>query len=137
MGREIVAIYVVLDFLLIAISLIIGKNWLLNTQISFFCTLFIAYATFKTYKGKVQDELLSGKYDDFDEWQDDEEMDKKDKSFSLVFFSPFKLASYGLLALSFYMLVKFNLISPVAFFIGVIPMPLGALIYGAFLSKQS
>ncbi|PSM51797.1 putative membrane protein [Campylobacter blaseri] len=128
MIKRLFKIYISLDFILIFISLFLGKYWLLNSQISFFISVFISYISMKNYQNMIDSELLSGKYDDIKE---DENVKIGTVKNSVTFFSPLKILAYLVLGVSFYILNKLEMLNPLAFLVGVLPMPLGSIIYGA------
>ncbi|CZE48385.1 hypothetical protein [Campylobacter geochelonis] len=134
MELKLFKIYALLDCILILVCIMMGRNWLLNSQISFFISIFIAYASFKSYKNRIENEIYSGKYDDLGE--DDEVQKIGAKASAITFFSPLKILGYLFLGGSFYLLAKYAFLNVAAFSIGIALMPLGAIIYGIFFDKS-
>ena len=134
MERGLVKIYLILDIFIIVISLLIGNFWLLNTQISFFLTMLIAFVSIRSYKKLINKELHSGKYDDLEE---DEIIEVGKFRNSATLFSPIKFLVYGLLGLCVYLLAKFETLNVLAFLVGAMPYPIGALIYGVMSDKKN
>ncbi|MBP3207893.1 MAG: hypothetical protein J6M21_06505 [Campylobacter sp.] len=127
MIKKVLKIYLILDLLLILATPFLGLKWLLNSQIAFVCALLIIFAAHKSYKRRINLELLSGKYDNIGEFDDDEE--KKKTRFSFTFFAPLKMLSYAFMALCIYILAKFNLFWIVGFLAGTSIIPIGTLIF--------
>ena len=135
MIKKVLKIYLILDLLLVLATPFLGLKWLLNSQIAFVCALLIIFAAHKSYKKRINLELLSGKYDNIGEFSDDEE--KKKTKFSFTFFAPFKLLAYAFTALCIWLLAKFSLFNAPGFLIGVSVVPLGTLIFAYLQGKES
>lgn len=133
MERGLVKIYLILDAFVVIISLFVGKFWFLNTQISFFITMLIAFISYKNYKNLLNKELHSGKYDNL---ESDEILKISKFQSAKTFLSPFKFVAYSLFGLSIFILAKLNLLNPLALLVGVFIYPLGAFIYGVFYDKS-
>lgn len=58
--NKIAFVYLGVDICLIALSLVLGGTWLLNTQIAFICSVLIVFASFISYKNLVQKRLEDG-----------------------------------------------------------------------------
>ncbi|MCZ6116840.1 hypothetical protein [Campylobacter ureolyticus] len=127
-------IYLILDFILAILSFVFGLKWLISSQISFIITMFIANFSFKSYKNMIDKELRSGKFDYLEE--NDEGIKISKKSSALTFLSPFKIVGYFALGLSFYILVKTELLNVYGFMAGVFPYPIGAMIYGILYANK-
>ena len=76
MIKKVLKIYLILDLLLVLATPFLGLKWLLNSQIALVCALLIIFAAHKSYKRRINLELLSGKYDNLGEFSDDEEKKK-------------------------------------------------------------
>lgn len=147
MPKRVLKIYILIDAIVLFLALFFGFKWLISSQISFLLSIFIVWASFRSYKGLVEREVMSGKFDDYD-YVDKEDLSKEElkelnKSASKVtgvakagaFLSPLKLLGYTFLGLSFYLLAKFELMHAVGFLVGVLPITVGTMI-GAFVSED-
>ncbi|WP_060826222.1 hypothetical protein [Sulfurospirillum cavolei] len=75
--------YLAGDVAVLAVSLMQGGNWLLNTQAAFACSLLITFASFYSYHRMVQSRLAAGAIppDKFEHYyeDDDEESEKENE----------------------------------------------------------
>ena len=126
---KILSFVLVFDFIIAVCMGFLGLKWFLNSQIAFFCTLLIIFASYKNYKAKINSELHSGKYDD----PSDDEI-KKNPTLFLTFFSPLKILSYILLIVAMFLLVKFEFFHAIGFIIGVSGVPI-SLLLGLYLKR--
>jgi hypothetical protein len=155
--------FLITDILLITISLLIGKMWLINTQAAFICSMLIIFSSFSSYKKSINKKIKNGdngRYkDEYDELEDpynlfDEEINddntKKKKTgvvnYTIKGFASgiggalniYRLFSYVFLIIVFLYLNKHNLFNPIPFFIGLSVVPFASLASSISLkSKQS
>lgn len=131
----------VVDVVVIFLFVFFDYKWFISSQISFALSMFIAYTNFRSYDNLVSSEIRSGKFDNID---DTDNIDDEEDSYlpkvskprqAMTFFSPLKLFGYVILGVSFYLLVKFDLMNALGFMAGVLPLPLGTMI-GAFASED-
>ena len=134
MTKKVLKVYFGLDLIVIFLSLFFGIKWLLNSQVAFICALIVIYFAYKSYKKRINLELLSGKYDNLGEFEDDNEAKKG--RFSFTFFAPFKMLSYAFMALCIYALAKFDLFWIVGFLAGVSIIPIGTLVFAFLQGKK-
>ncbi|QKF64941.1 hypothetical protein [Campylobacter corcagiensis] len=147
MPKKILKIYILIDAIVLFLALFFGFKWLISSQISFILSIFIVWASFRSYKGLVEKEIMSGKFDNYEDFYEDyltkEELKELNKhnlkvdvtSKAVAFFSPLKLLGYTLLGLCFYLLTKFELIHAIGFLVGVLPLTFGTII-GAFAGED-
>ncbi|MDA3049369.1 hypothetical protein OFO03_04770 [Campylobacter sp. JMF_02 ED1] len=147
MKKEILKIYLIFDFLVLALGGLLcafGAKFapfFASSQLGFFCSLAVVFFSHRAYALRLEDEIRSGKYDKIanDEF-DDENLAKPKKSavksnFATAFFSPFKILSYLALIFGIWLLAKFNLLNPLALMLGVSVIPLGTLVF-VFCNKE-
>ena len=155
--------YLLGDAIVISISLLFGKYWLINTQTAFICSMLITFAAFYGYKKSIQkgiknsnseefreplDELLDpyNLYDDEDMQEDENSKQKKDGLFKYIVkgfasgisgaINPTRLLSYIILILSFLYLNKANIFNPFAFFIGLSIVPIVSMFIATLKQKN-
>lgn len=128
----------ILNFAVACLLLLVGAAVFFSSQVGFFCTLLIVFLSHKSFEDRLESEILSGKYDDIEEFE--ENLDAKDKNlpktnFTLTLFSPFKIFAYILFFLLMYLLLNLELFSPLGIIVGVAIVQLGSFIYGAIFEK--
>lgn len=127
MVKKIALIYFLLDFILIVFSLFFGKNFLISSQVAFFCSVLIFLTSARAYKSKIYNELYNTNFDKNGEYSK--------KNLSFTFFSPLKILAYIFFGICFFGLQKINILNPFAFLIGTTLMPIGMVIYGVLIDK--
>jgi len=91
MKSKISFVYLGASVFLILLSLFMGGKWLINTQVSFICSMIVVFASFLSYKGMIEKRLEDGaipeeideldKIDDkFGLFRDDEDIEAKELS---------------------------------------------------------
>lgn len=124
--KNLALIYCLLDAVMIIVSIFIGTNFFLNSQISFFCSLFILFFSIRAYNKKVFNDTFYNE----DISQTNEQ---KPKTFKLqkvtTFFSPFKIIGYALLISGFFFLKNSSRLEILPFLLGILLMPLGMMIF--------
>jgi len=53
-------VYIGASVFLILLSLLMGGEWLINTQVAFICSMIIIFASFLSYKGMIEKRLENG-----------------------------------------------------------------------------
>ncbi|MFV0482004.1 MAG: hypothetical protein ACK5LP_08465 [Campylobacteraceae bacterium] len=130
--------FLIVDVFIIAISLFVGKNWLINTQLAFFSSLFIIFGTFAGYKNLVtskaeaEEERLKNE-EEIDESEKESGLKKSMSNLGLTMgaaLSFYRIIGYALLFLSMFFLARTSMFEPLAFFVGVSGIIVGALLFG-------
>lgn len=119
--------YVLIDMFLIILSILIGGNWLINTQIGYICSILIVLCSYFVHKNMV---LKNVQITQIDDKLDDKlaiKQIKKQAHVSKVFFAPLRMFSYLFLVFCFFILVHYKIFNAVAFFVGI-----GAMIVANF-----
>ncbi len=156
-------IYLFGDAIVVIISLLFGRYWLINTQIAFICSMLITFAAFYGYKKSIQkgiknsnleefreplDELLDpyNLYDNEDEQEDKSNKQKKDGMFKYITkgfaggisgaINPARLLSYIILILSFLCLNRAGVFNPFAFFTGLSIVPIASMFVAVMKQKS-
>lgn len=124
--------------ILLSIGLWFGLNFLISSQISFFCTLLVLICNFYTYKSKINSILSSNNFDFDDESCDDfilndkMQIDKIESNQKIkhkflpsivslfAFFSPLKLISYFIMSICFLILLRNEILNISGFMIGIL-----------------
>ncbi len=163
--RKLSFVYLIADFLLIAVSIYLGGLWLLNTQVAFILSMIITFASFFSYKVMIEKRIEEGdkrEYRDFYDELDDaynlyeDEIDSKNRaeeitkkvekksSFYRMFanlassisgaLSLYRLLSYLLLVVVILYMIRHEVFSPIAFFVGISVVPIASLI--GFLARD-
>ncbi len=163
--RKLSFVYLIADFLLIAVSIYLGGLWLLNTQVAFILSMIITFASFFSYKVMIEKRIEEGdkrEYRDFYDELDDaynlyeDEIDLKNRaeeitkkvekksSFYRMFanlassisgaLSLYRLLSYLLLVVVILYMIRHEVFSPIAFFVGISVVPIASLI--GFLARD-
>ncbi len=159
-------VYLIADFLLIALSIYFGGLWLLNTQVAFVLSMIITFASFFSYKVMIEKRIEEGdkrEYRDFYDELDDaynlyeDENDPKTKveeitktkvekksGFYRMFanlassisgaLSLYRLLSYILLIVVILYMIRHEVFSPIAFFVGISVVPIASLV--GFLARD-
>lgn len=78
MKTKVSFVYLGASLFLILLSLFMGDKWLINTQVSFICSMIIIFASFLSYKGMIERRLENGEIPD-----EVDELDKIDDKFGL------------------------------------------------------
>lgn len=124
--KKLAIFYFFLDLALIVAMSYFGALWILNSQIGLFCSLVILFSSYCGYKKRIEYKSKNCEPDDEDE-------DKTFKKFDFIgAFWPYRLISYGLIILVFFILNRHGLFEPFAFLAGIALMPLGAFLCGVF-----
>jgi len=151
--------FLIMDILLIIVSLLVGKMWLINTQMAFICSMLITFASYYSYKKSINKKIKNancGRYkDEYDELEDpynlfDEETnDTKKKKTGVINYTVkgfasgiggalniYRLSSYVFLIIVFLYLKRHNLFNPIPFFMGLSIVPFASLVF-SLKSKQN
>lgn len=124
--KNLVLTYCLLDTMLIIISIFIGTNFFLNSQISFFCSLIILFSSIRAYSKRV----LNDTFYDENVSQTHEQKPKKFMPQKIMtFFSPFRIIGYALLISGFLFLKNSARLEILPFLLGIFLMPLGIMIF--------
>ncbi len=78
MTSKISFVYLGASIFLILLSLFMGGEWLINTQVAFICSMIIIFASFLSYKGMIDRSIENGEIPD-----EVDELDKIDDKFGL------------------------------------------------------
>ncbi len=163
--RKLSFVYLIADFLLIAVSIYLGGLWLLNTQVAFILSMIITFASFFSYKVMIEKRIEAGdkrEYRDFYDELDDaynlyeDKIDSKNRaeeitekvekksSFYRMFanlassisgaLSLYRLLSYLLFVVVILYMIRHEVFSPIAFFVGISVVPIASLI--GFLARD-
>ncbi len=158
-------IVILIDLLFISYSFFASRYFLLNSQLAFISSLFIVLGSFWGYKRVVQKRIDITGRDSIDEIEDRfelyEETKPCDKSPREIleeekarikskraglrhfvmgaggFFSPFRLAGYGVLVVSILVLIRKGLFEPMSFLAGLAIVPIAALVLALLPEDQS
>lgn len=147
------------DVVAICIALLQGGEWLLNTQVAFFCSLLITLASFRSYHRFVRSRVDAGMipedaYDKFYRNDEDEEDDAQEeqkslkaakigfkesfKNLSLSYksaLSLYRIVSYVILFLAVLFLIRHDKLDAVAFFVGLSVVPLSSFMSVLLVKK--
>ena len=150
--KRVFYIFLIVDLFLSIISYFVGQfNWVINSQIAFFSSLLVTFASFDSYKKMIEariengeipidrDELdmIDDKYELFEEKKDFKEVFKEEKKraknikqsisnlkkSSSAIFSFKRVGSYVLLFVGFIFLVKNSLFEMTPYLIGLLIVP--------------
>jgi len=115
------------NFLAELFSLIFGSYKVaINLEISAICVLLIAIGNYKSYKSFIEKEAQTQLE------IENKQINKKSKKIGIKklksFVSLFRLLGYIFLIFSFFVLSKFQIISPVGFMLGALVVPISTLI---------
>lgn len=149
MAKVLFVAYFIMFILLFCIGNFIGIKFLISSVTAFFCSVFIALASFKSYERnvlvKLSDEefVKSIKQSEEDDDLDEEISIKSEKerlkregllsglkniNIGTALF-PYRLVAYALLFISFLVLLRHEILSIGGFLTGVSAMPVGTLIF--------
>ncbi|MFK5880937.1 MAG: hypothetical protein QM482_01880 [Sulfurospirillum sp.] len=156
--------YLIGDFFIIILALLMGKYWLLNTQVAFICSMFITFASFYAYKKSIQKGIKNSNgeefRDSFDELEDpynlfdneDEKPNQPKKNRGVFKYTvkgfasgiagavnPLRILAYIVLIVSFLYLNRQGLFNGFAFFTGLSIVPIMSMLSSIInlKSKQS
>lgn len=143
MIKKLLFTFLIIDFFLLIISYFIGGfGWILNSQIAFFSSLFVTFASFNSYKKMIEARVEVGdiplqrdeldKIDDPHELYDEEkkktinikENIKNLKTTAPATFSIYRIGAYLTLFLSFLFLTQNSLFLIMPYLIGLLIVPL-------------
>ena len=154
--RNLAFFYLILDAILIAISSAFGAVALLNSQVAFICSTLILFASYFGYKSRVKNKSVNYQLseqelelfeDDIDEQTQEldtqDSNNKNDKKLAkfrkidiLGAFKPLRLLSYFILIIAFFVLLRHEILEPIAFLAGLALMPLGVFCAGVFYGRK-
>lgn len=154
--RNLAFFYLILDAILIAISSAFGAVALLNSQVAFICSTLILFASYFGYKSRVENKSVNYQLseqelelfeDDIDEQTQEldtqDSNNKNDKKLAkfrkidiLGAFKPLRLLSYFILIIAFFVLLRHEILEPIAFLAGLALMPLGVFCAGVFYGRK-
>lgn len=123
--KSLIYIYFFLDSMLIIFSIFMDINFILNSQISFFCSLIILSASIYAYKKRVFEDIFDCDFSD----QNSKNFKKFIPKKLTTFFSPFKILSYVLLIIAFFCLKNSGKFEIIPFLLGILLMPIGVIIF--------
>lgn len=123
--KNLIYIYFLLDSVLIIFSIFMGINFILNSQMSFFCSLIILFTSIYTYKKRVFKDVFDCDFSD----QNSKNLQKFIPKKLTTFFSPFKILSYVLLIIAFFYLKNSGKFEIIPFLLGILLMPIGIIIF--------
>lgn len=158
---KLLRVYLLGDVGVVVLSLFMGGDWLLNSQLAFVCSLIITFASFYSYQKMVQNSLDTGDipkdrfehlYHEEDDDRDDEEDEQSPeehtkapsnikisfKNFARSYksaFSLYRMMGYGFLFLVVLFLIRHNALDAIAFFTGLSLVPLSSFM-GAVMGKK-
>ncbi|MCR4941943.1 MAG: hypothetical protein K5978_04025 [Campylobacter sp.] len=158
MIKTLFVIYLCFFLVLLLCGIFLGKAFLLSSQVAFFSSLLIIFASYKSYERKILSRLNDESYlaklkendddDDIQQSQKDEQGEKSDKikkssvltnlknvNLSTASF-PYRLIAYRVLFVGFLALQRQGNLSISGLLIGLGAMPLGALIFGITKGKN-
>lgn len=154
---KILALYLVGDLAVVALSLFQGGTWLLNTQVAFACSLLITLASFFSYAGVVKrnvamENIPVDAYEKYYEEEDEEsegvhetpphkakvELKERVKHLSLSYksaLSLYRIGAYGLLCIMMLYLIRHDSLNAIAFFVGLSVVPILSFVSVFFVKK--
>ncbi|MDR2100409.1 MAG: hypothetical protein LBP40_06265 [Campylobacteraceae bacterium] len=144
------AVFTAVELLFAAFFLYGGAKWFLNAQFGFLGFGLIVIGSFLGYKKMVnyrvsmyenEPDIIDNTYELWDEEDKSESKNEKTSALSTAakntktsvkgFFSPYRMTSYALFFIVFFVLVKSGALALVPFIAGIMCAPLGVLIYEA------
>lgn len=133
MRSKLIAFYLILDLLLLFSMSFFGYLWVLNSQVSMICSMIILFASFYGYKRRVSKSAKNYELSQEELEIFENKSDKKVKFRKIDLaagFTPFRLLSYLVLILAFFVLKRHEILEPLPFLIGLFVMPLGVFLAG-------
>jgi hypothetical protein len=151
--KLVVAVFLTIDLLIVLLSLYMGLDWLINTQIGFIGSFIITVFSLFGYKKMVENRVSLAdeefferdtidKIEDPYELYDEEEPKQKNsqlkenikhvKTSARGFFSIYRIVGYAVFFILFLILAKSGHFTFLPFIIGVSMVPFGTLVCGIF-----